>query len=155
MEESDLKTSIDFRGFPARFRRFKAAFEGAARRILADHDVRAFALSISFVDNREIATLNRERLGRTGPTDVIAFDLSEPGLPLEKVGDIYISKDAALENSARFGVRTEEEMLRLVVHGVLHVVGYRDQKPGEALKMKRVQERVVKEFQLVADSDEE
>lgn len=154
MEESDPRTTIDFRGFPARFRRLKAVFERAARRVLEDHGVQSYAVSISFVNDREITKLNRERLGRPGSTDVIAFDLSEPGLPFDRVGDIYISKDAAVENSARFKVKTEEEILRLVVHGVLHVLGYRDHKPAEALKMKRVQEKVVKEFQLVADPDE-
>ena len=129
-------------------------FERVARRVLEDHGVTSYAISISFVKDREIAGLNRERLNRIGPTDVIAFDLSEPGLPLDRVGDVYISKDTALANSARFKVRPEEELLRLVVHGVLHVLGYRDDEPKEALKMKRAEAGIIKEFQLFADCDE-
>ena len=154
MEESDQEASIDFRGFPARFRSLKRVFERVARRVLEDHGVTSYAISISFVKDREIAGLNRERLNRIGPTDVIAFDLSEPGLPLDRVGDVYISKDTALANSARFKVRPEEELLRLVVHGVLHVLGYRDDEPKEALKMKRAEAGIIKEFQLFADCDE-
>lgn len=129
-------------------------FERVARRVLEDHGAASYAISISFVDDSEITRLNRERLNRAEPTDVIAFDLSEPGLPLARVGDVYISKDTALANSARFRVRPEEELLRLVVHGLLHVLGYRDDKPEGARKMRRVQARMLKEFQLFADSDE-
>jgi probable rRNA maturation factor len=153
-DERDTKDSIDFRGFPGRFEGFRAVFEGVARRILTDHGVDTYAVSISFVTDDEITKLNEERLGRSGPTDVIAFDLSEPGFPFEKVGDIYISTDTALENSARFRVPPQQELLRLVVHGVLHVLGYTDHEPTEALKMKRIQEGVLKDFQLLADSDE-
>jgi probable rRNA maturation factor len=154
-QAKDDRASIDFRGFPSRFQSLKAGFTGVARRILAEHGVDSYAVSISFVSNDEISSLNQERLGRSGPTDVIAFDLSEPGFPLEKVGDVYISTDTAYENSERFGVRPEEELLRLVVHGVLHVLGYTDHDPEEALKMKQLQERMVKDFQRLADSDEE
>jgi probable rRNA maturation factor len=155
MEESDDKTSIDFSGFPARLGHLRTEFERVARRVLEDHAVRAYAVSISFVDDAEITALNSERLNRPEPTDVIAFDLSEPGLPFEKVGDIYISRDRALEHSARFSIPLQEELLRLMVHGVLHVLGYRDREPAEAGRMRRVQEKVVKDFQLFADRDEQ
>jgi len=154
MEESDQEASIDFRGFPARFTGLKRGFESVARRVLEDHGAASYAVSISFVNDAEIARLNRERLGRTGPTDVIAFDLTEPGLPLDRVGDIYISKDTALANSARFGVRPGEELLRLLIHGLLHVLGYRDEEPEDKRKMMRVQAGMLKKFQRFADSDD-
>ena len=154
MEESDQEASIDFRGFPVRFRALKRVFERVARRVLEDHGVASYAVSISFVSDGRIAKLNRERLNRTGPTDVLAFDLTEPGLPLERVGDVYISKDTALANSIRFGVSPEEELMRLVIHGLLHVLGYRDDNAEEARKMNRVQAGTLKEFQSFADNDE-
>jgi probable rRNA maturation factor len=155
MEEKGEKDSIDIRGFPARFRHLKSGYEQVVRRILESNGVASYALSISFVNDKAMADLNRERLGRPGPTDVIAFDLSEPGLPLDRVGDIYISTDTALRNSARFHVVPEEELLRLVVHGVLHVLGYTDREAPEALRMNRAQERIVKDFQSFVQSDEE
>lgn len=154
-EDRDGKDSIDFRNFPSEFETLKTGFGGVAGKILEDHGIDSYSISVSFISDDEIARLNEERLGRSGPTDVIAFDLSEPGFPFEKVGDIYISTDTAIDNSKRFGVSPEEELLRLVVHGVLHVLGYTDQSPGEALKMKRVQEEAVKDFQFLADGDEE
>jgi rRNA maturation RNase YbeY len=70
------------------------------------------------------------------------------------VGDIYISKDTALANSIRFGVRLEEELLRLVIHGLLHVLGHRDDTTARRRKMTGVQAGLLKEFQLFADSDD-
>jgi probable rRNA maturation factor len=153
--DKDPTHAIDFRGLPARLRGSRGRLEEVVRGILGDHDVETYSISLSFVGDEEMARMNRERLGRSGPTDVIAFDLSEPGLPFGRVGDIYISTDTALANSVRFGVPVKEELVRLVVHGVLHVLGYRDDRRSEALKMRRIQERTVKAFQSVADGDEE
>jgi rRNA maturation RNase YbeY len=96
------------------------------------------------VSDRKIAGINRRALGRRGPTDVIAFDLSEKGLPCGVVGDIYISLDRARVSSRAFKVSESEEIIRLVAHGVLHVAGYRDATRRERREMEAVQEQVVK-----------
>jgi rRNA maturation RNase YbeY len=144
MQESEGGSSLDIRGLPGRFEALGPLLEGAAADILAEHDVGSYAISISFVGDAEITRINKESLNRPGATDVIAFDLSEDGLPIEKVGDVYISVDTAVENSSRFGVSPEEEILRLVVHGVLHVLGYDDGDPAGSERMTEVQERTVK-----------
>jgi rRNA maturation RNase YbeY len=98
------------------------------------------------VSDEEITRINKASLGRPDPTDVIAFDLSEAGLPFECVGDIYISMDTAIDNSARFDVKPWEEILRLAVHGLLHLVGYDDSSAVARDKMTEVQEDIVKRF---------
>jgi probable rRNA maturation factor len=100
-------------------------------------------VSITFVSDRQIARLNRRSLGRSGPTDVIAFDLSEAGLPYDLVGDIYISLDRARANGRAFGATFGEEVLRLAVHGMLHLVGHRDDTGARRRRMELVQERMV------------
>ena len=90
--------------------------------------------------------LRRSLPGRDGPTDVIAFDLSEDGLALDRVGDVYISLDSALANSERFGVDRSEELLRLVVHGALHVLGHEDTSSSERRRMEALQEEFVGRF---------
>lgn len=79
-------------------------------------------MSITFDDDARLAELNREYLGRTGPTDVIAFDLS--GKDAGLVGDVYISVDRAAAQAEEHGVPRKEELLRLEVHGILHLLGY-------------------------------
>jgi probable rRNA maturation factor len=102
-----------------------------ADRVLCAEGVRDAAISITFVTDRRIAALNWQHLRHRGPTDVISFAFAAEvrGAPL--TGDIYIAPDVARRNArmAQRGVR--EELVRLVVHGVLHVVGH-DHPEGDA-----------------------
>ena len=93
-----------------------------ARMVLRAEKVRRARLSIAFVDNERITKLNREHLGHRGATDVISFALSDASEGL--VGDIYIAPDVARRNAAEQGIPVRDELRRLVVHGVLHVIGY-------------------------------
>ncbi|HEY2375379.1 MAG TPA: rRNA maturation RNase YbeY [Gemmatimonadaceae bacterium] len=102
-------------------------------------------VSISFVTSRRIAALNRRHLGHRGSTDVISFTLAPevPGARL--VGDIYIAPSVARRNAETNGVTLREELTRLVVHGVLHVLGH-DHPEGRdraASPMWRRQEQLV------------
>jgi probable rRNA maturation factor len=89
---------------------------------------RLASLSIALVSNATIARLNRRFLGHRGPTDVISFTLPGPG---GDAGDIYIAPAVARTAAAALGIPAREEILRLVVHGVLHVLGH-DHPDGEA-----------------------
>lgn len=106
-----------------------AAAAALARRVLAAEGVRHAALSVTFVGRRRIRSLNRRFLGRDRETDVIAFAL--PGAPGPLVGDVYCAPEVAARAARRFGVSPREELRRLVVHGVLHVLGY-DHPAGAA-----------------------
>ncbi|HKC79546.1 MAG TPA: rRNA maturation RNase YbeY, partial [Gemmatimonadaceae bacterium] len=86
--------------------------------------VRDAMLSITFVGRAAISALNRRYLGHPGPTDVISFGLGRPAKRGAVIGDIYICPEIARDNAKRQGVPIGEEILRLVVHGTLHVLGY-------------------------------
>jgi rRNA maturation RNase YbeY len=101
-----------------------------ARTVLRAERIAAAKMSITFVNNRRIAALNRRHLNHRGSTDVISFGLAS--LPTEPVaGDIYIAPEVARRNATAHGVSIREELTRLVVHGVLHVVGF-DHPDGRA-----------------------
>jgi probable rRNA maturation factor len=109
---------------------------------------RAAALSIAFVGAARIRALNRRHLGRGDLTDVIAFGLDAPLV----VGDVYVCVPAAAAQARRLGVTLREELRRLVVHGVLHVLGY-DHAAGAARAsgaMWRRQERYLVRFGRLA-----
>ncbi len=146
MEDTDQSSSLDIEGLPGELTSLAGALRQAALQTLLEHDVKSYAVSISFISDGEIEALNEERLGRTGPTDIIAFDLSEEGLPIDHVGDVYISVDTARDNAGRYGVSLGEELLRLVIHGVLHVLGYTDSDPRDRARMEQVQESMVQRF---------
>ena len=94
-----------------------------ARAVLRAEKVRRARLSIAFVDAPRIARLNRQHLGHRGATDIISFALSDDAAA-GLVGDIYIAPDIARRNAIEQGISARDELTRLVVHGVLHVVGY-------------------------------
>lgn len=100
-------------------------------------------ISVTFVGNRQIARMNRDFLGHSGPTDVITFAL-EPSAGAV-MGDVYIAVDVARDNARRHGVGVREELVRLVVHGTLHVLGHlhAEDEQRETGEMWRKQERLV------------
>jgi probable rRNA maturation factor len=110
---------------------FPATIDGvdaAIRHVLRLEAVSEAELSIAFVDDQRMAALNREYLAQQGPTDVIAFALTRPGGPV--VGDIYVGAQQAERQAAELGVTLDVELLRLVIHGALHVLGF-DHPEGE------------------------
>lgn len=95
-----------------------------ARTALRAERVANALVSIALVDRREIARLNRAHLGHRGPTDVISFGFTRASDRDPFIGDVYIAPEVARDNARQRGVPVREELARLVVHGVLHVLGH-------------------------------
>ena len=81
-----------------------------------------------FVDDEKILEVNREYLGHDYYTDVITFDYDEDDTVS---GDIVISLDTVRPNAQLFGKTYEEELYRVIIHGILHLCGINDKGPGE------------------------
>ena len=97
--------------------------ERAARRVLAWEGARGTRVELTLLDAPAMRRLNRRATGRRGLTDVIAFALPQPDGTL--LGDIYICPDAAWSGNGQRGTwNVSEELVRLAVHGTLHVLGY-------------------------------
>lgn len=102
------------------------------------------AITVTFLGPRRMRDLNRAFKGHDRTTDVLAFALPQPDGSL--VGDIYLCRAVAATQAAAHGVTLREELVRLVVHGTLHVLGH-DHPEGadrERSAMWRRQERYVK-----------
>lgn len=85
-------------------------------------------LNYLFCDDEEILVNNRNFLGHDYFTDIITFDYSRG----DKVaGDMLISLETVAYNAEKFGVKNAEELLRVIIHGVLHLCGISDKGPGE------------------------
>jgi probable rRNA maturation factor len=102
----------------------RARVKAAATAALTAERVANGMLSITFVGRAAMSELNQRYLGHRGPTDVISFGLGRHGRRGPVVGDIYICAEVARANAKRQGVSAQEELLRLVVHGTLHVLGH-------------------------------
>ena len=117
-----------------------------ARAALRYQRVQEALVSITFVDRETIARLNAKHLGHRGPTDVISFAFvrARPGDAV--IGDIYICPSIASENAKARDESVRDETARLVVHGILHVLGYDhpEDHRRETSDMWRRQERLLR-----------
>lgn len=107
-------------------------------------------LSLTFVDDDEIAALNAEHMGKQGPTDVLSFPIDgadrgavQPGVPV-LLGDVVISPAVASRQFDTHAGTFDDEIALLVVHGVLHVLGHDHAEAAQAEVM-RARERLILE----------
>lgn len=104
---------------------------------IKDEDLHAFAVTlarslrlsadsfvVALVSDRRIAALNRRYRGRPGPTDVLSFPTQRRFTPSGFLGDVVISAETARRNARRYRHSPAEEMKLLILHGVLHLLGY-------------------------------
>lgn len=138
--EAAVKTTLDAVGREAP----DLATLDAAGREEPEAAGREAEMSVTLVDDAEIKRLNREYLGRDSVTDVIAFSL---GGPEQLLGDVYLGADQAQRQAEALGVPLSEELVRLAIHGTLHVLGH-DHPTGEdrfTSPMYVLQERLLQE----------
>jgi len=98
-------------------------------------------LSILLVDDEEIKRLNSQYLGRKRPTNVIAFPMDGPNEHL--LGDIVISTETAQREAEKLNLPFEEHLARLLIHGILHLLGYEDQTKSQYRKMRQKEEELL------------
>lgn len=87
-------------------------------------------INIVFMGDEELKEINSKYLKHDLYTDVITFNYN---IKNEISGDIFISYDRILENSAKYGAETENEVNRVIIHGLLHLLGYNDKLKKEIL----------------------
>ncbi|MGB9773005.1 MAG: rRNA maturation RNase YbeY [Bacteroidota bacterium] len=115
-----------------RIRLPREPFRRLVRLLLRQEKTSSSELSIVFVGHGQIRPLNARFLHHNRTTDVISFPLGE-GRRLE--GEIYVNLDQAREQASAYRTTFSEEVARLVVHGVLHLLGYDDHQISEAARM--------------------
>lgn len=105
------------------------------------------ALSLSLVGDEEIRVLNREHRGKDKATDVLSFPLYEPGDETpgggeRLLGDVVISVDTARRQAAEYDAPLQNEIHRLLIHGILHVLGHDHEEPQERSVMEAEERRL-------------
>ena len=98
-----------------------------------------------FCDDVYLHKINVQYLQHDTLTDIITFDYTE-GITLNS--DIYISIERVRENAGIFGVTFEQELLRVLAHGILHLCGYKDKTPADSELMRTKEEEKMKLFSL-------
>jgi probable rRNA maturation factor len=121
----------------------EARLQEALARVLALGEIHEGELSVTFLGDEAIRELNRSWLDHDWVPDVLSFPLAPPLL-----GDVYVGWEQALRQAREHGISHEEELVRLAVHGTLHLLGHDHPDDAEgraAAEMTRLQERVVRQ----------
>lgn len=131
---------VDYPRAP-KFQRVRLA--ALVRRILKEEKKSADSINLVLVGDEYLLEVNRKFLNHNYRTDVISFDLAENS-PIE--GEIYVSVDRARVQARRYKVPLEREVLRLMVHGVLHLCGWVDKTRSQKLKMRKRENTFIEPF---------
>jgi probable rRNA maturation factor len=131
-----------------------------ARHVLLAEGAVATQVGVVIADDATVHDLNRRYLGRDEPTDVLSFGLSEKGgspfvLPpgeAASLGEVVISYPTALRQAEEQGHNVESEVARLLVHGILHLLGYDHQAAKDGRIMRRREEEILADRDLEAAS---
>jgi probable rRNA maturation factor len=124
----------------------EAQLGSAVQSVLNSSDFSSANVSIAVVDDATIHELNRRYLDHDWPTDVLSFVLDDDGRHLE--GEIVISADTADTSAAELGWPAAAEQLLYVVHGALHLVGYRDKSAADEREMRAAEARFLRQLGL-------
>ena len=120
-------------------------------------------VSVTFVDNKEIQTLNREYRQKDAPTDVLSFPMAENGeYDIDEdngckiLGDIVISMERAMEQAELYGHSLQREVAYLTVHSMLHLLGYDhlDEGPMKA-QMRAREEAILEGLGITRETEQE
>jgi probable rRNA maturation factor len=143
-----LAPALRRRGLPTVDRRL---LRRRAGRVLAALGAEDRELSVSLTGDPEIAELNEAWRGRSGPTDVLSFSLDE-GEHTEfrgaLLGDVVVGLGVAARQAEGSEASLDDEVARLVIHGVLHLLGHDHREPGEARRMRAEERRL---WRVLAD----
>ena len=113
-------------------------FRQRAGAVLAAASATEAELSVALVDDATIARLNQAYRGKSGPTDVLSFSLVEGDHGEHRgamLGDVVIAMPTAARQARELGHDLDEELLRLLIHGVLHLLGFDHEEEEEARAM--------------------
>ena len=108
--------------------------------VAASYGKRVGEIAYIFVDDEKILEVNRQYLGHDYYTDIITFDYCEGDVIS---GDLFISLDTVWTNAEQVGATYEEELHRVIIHGILHLCGINDKGPGEREIMEAAEDKAL------------
>ena len=128
---------------PRKLRLAAAEIHRVAGAVLAEAGLEA-EVAIHFISARRSAEMNRQFLQHEGPTDILTFDQGSTAQRLR--GELFVCVPEAIRQAREFGATAEAELLRYVVHGLLHLRGFDDVEAARRRVMKREENRLVRKL---------
>ncbi len=125
----------------------KTLFHKLVSRLKKEFEFEIDSLLVNFVTSEYLLNINKKFLKHHYLTDIITFDYSKNKQKLDS--ELYISLPEAAENAKKYNVSLEQELMRLVIHGVLHLLGYDDKSQKKQVVMKRMENRLVNKYMFL------
>ncbi|MBQ6049287.1 MAG: rRNA maturation RNase YbeY [Bacteroidaceae bacterium] len=122
---------------PAIKRRENSAWVKA---VAASYGKKVGEIAYIFVNDKKILDVNRQYLQHDYYTDIITFDYTDDDTIS---GDLFISLDTVRSNAEQIGTTYEQELRRVIIHGILHLCGINDKGPGEREKMEAAEDKAL------------
>lgn len=123
----------------------KSKIDNLLKHLSTELNFKVESFEINFVNSTTIENINKNFLNHEGTTDIITFNYSEEKYRFD--AEIFISIPDAIENAKKYNVNIDNELGRLIIHGVLHLLGYDDLSVQQKRIMKRKENLFVKKFE--------
>ncbi len=114
-------------------------------KVILDNNKTPGDINFVITSDEVLQSINLKYLNTDTYTDIISFTLSEESGSIS--GDIYISLERVRDNAIKYKVTAEEEFRRILVHGILHLLGYDDKSKGDKTRMTKMENKYLKAFQ--------
>ena len=114
-------------------------------KVILDNNKTPGDINFVITNDEVLQSINLKYLNTDTYTDIISFTLSEESGSIS--GDIYISLERVRDNAIKYKVTAEEEFRRILVHGILHLLGYDDKSKGDKTRMTKMENKYLKAFQ--------
>lgn len=118
-------------------------------KIIADKKAKYHAITYIFCDDSFLHQINMEYLNHDTYTDIISFDYSEKKDILTISGDLFISIERIKDNAQNLSISFEKEVLRVMIHGILHLLGYKDESLEDEKTMRKEEEKALELFEKI------
>ena len=111
--------------------------------VLTNEGVEALSVDYSFVDKKQMIKINKKHLKHNYLTDVLAFDYSENS---KIQGDVFVSEEKVRANAQEYSQGFSTELMRVMLHGLLHLCGHKDKTPEEQNKIRGLEEKYLNQL---------
>ncbi len=119
------------------------------KNVASGYGFSAGELNYVFCDDEYLLQMNRQYLGHDYYTDIITFDSRENALSKRLDGDIFISVDTVRANGEEYGEGFEREMMRVIAHGLLHLIGFDDHTAAQQKKMREAENTALAQWDTI------
>lgn len=138
-----------FNLFPAPFLKNRKALKHFLSQQLKHTGYHNHRVNVIFCDDEYLLAINQQHLQHDYYTDIITFDLTDPTNQSNLEGELYISIERVIDNANTTNQPLQTELLRVIFHGFLHLLGYKDKSPKDISQMRAKENEWIEQYKAL------